>query len=57
MALALSLPDLPARPSIVAITYFVVVFSILFQGLTIGPLVRRISNPAAADGSVKPRRG
>lgn len=42
VALALSLPDIPARPAIVAVTYVVVVFSIVVQGLTVGPLIRRI---------------
>lgn len=41
VALALSLPDVPARDPLVAVTYVLVVFSILVQGLTIGPLVRR----------------
>ena len=47
VALALSLPgmDDPAsatgRDVLLAITYVVVVFSILVQGLTIGPLTRR----------------
>jgi len=45
VALALSLPDIPARPVIIAMTYVVVVFSIIVQGLTIGPLVRRIVPP------------
>jgi len=40
VALALSLPPSPQREMIVAMTYPVVVFSILVQGLTIGPLVR-----------------
>ena len=35
VALALSLPDVPAREPILAITYCVVVFSIVVQGLTI----------------------
>ncbi len=39
VALALSLPPVPAREVILAITYAVVVFSILVQGLTIGWLV------------------
>jgi CPA1 family monovalent cation:H+ antiporter len=43
VALALSLPDIPGRPVIIAITYVVVVFSIVVQGLTIGPLIRRVS--------------
>lgn len=42
VALALSLPGGPVRDDIVAVTYAVVVFSILVQGLTIGPLVRRV---------------
>jgi CPA1 family monovalent cation:H+ antiporter len=41
VALALSLPATPARDSLVALTYCVVVFSILVQGLTIGAVVRR----------------
>lgn len=47
VALALSLPRgsehpaVPGRNAIVAMTYVVVVFSILVQGLTIGPLTRR----------------
>ncbi len=46
VALALSLPDelgrpeVPARDLILAITYVVVVFSILVQGLTLGPMTR-----------------
>jgi Na+:H+ antiporter len=42
IALALSLPPGPERGVIVAITYVIVAFSILVQGLTIGPLVRRL---------------
>lgn len=43
VALALSLPaDLPARDLIVTMTYVVVVFSIVVQGLTVGRLVRWI---------------
>lgn len=40
VALALSLPLGPAREVILTITYLVVAFSILVQGLTIGSLVR-----------------
>jgi monovalent cation:H+ antiporter, CPA1 family len=39
VALALSLPAVPAREVILAVTYAVVVFSIIVQGLTIGRLV------------------
>ncbi len=41
VALALSLPAGPERETLVALTYCVVVFSILVQGLTIKGLVRR----------------
>jgi CPA1 family monovalent cation:H+ antiporter len=45
--MALSLPrDMPGREVILAMTYVVVAFSILVQGLTVGPLARRW--PAAA---------
>ena len=42
VALALSLPTGPERDVLLAITYCVVVFSILVQGLSIGRLVRRV---------------
>lgn len=42
VALALSLPNTPEKPTILAVTYAVVVFSIIVQGLTLKPLVRRI---------------
>lgn len=42
VALALSLPDGETRDTLVAVTYAVVIFSILVQGLTIGPLIRSI---------------
>jgi CPA1 family monovalent cation:H+ antiporter len=45
VALALSLPAGPARDTIQTLTYAVVVFSILGQGLTIGALVRRTMPP------------
>lgn len=41
VALALALPSGPQRDLLLAVTYAVVVFSILVQGLTIGPLLRR----------------
>jgi len=43
VALALSLPESAYKDQILAATYVVVVFSILVQGLTIAPLVRRIT--------------
>jgi CPA1 family monovalent cation:H+ antiporter len=48
VALALSLPESEAKGPILAATYAVVVFSIVVQGLTIGPLARRIVTPARA---------
>ena len=41
VAMALSVPDGLARPVLLKMTLAVVVFSLLVQGLTIGPLVRR----------------
>jgi len=43
VALALSLPIGPERDAILAITYVVVVFSILVQGLSVGRLLRSIA--------------
>lgn len=42
IALALSIDDGPYKKVIIAITYFVVVFSIIVQGLTIGKLANRL---------------
>ncbi|MCB0699702.1 MAG: sodium:proton antiporter [Chitinophagales bacterium] len=42
VALALSLPDAMYRSEFVTITYVVVVFSIIVQGLTIGKLAKRV---------------
>ena len=42
VALALSTPLVPERATIVTITYIVVVFSIVVQGMTLGRLVDRI---------------
>jgi CPA1 family monovalent cation:H+ antiporter len=50
VALALSLPAGPTRDAVVTITYAVVVFSILVQGLTINKVL-------AMGGSGKPGRG
>lgn len=41
-ALALSLPESEWKPAILTATYVVVVFSIVVQGLTVGPLIRRV---------------
>jgi CPA1 family monovalent cation:H+ antiporter len=49
VALALSLPANEYKPTILTITYAVVLFSIIVQGLTIKPLVERI----VARGSIE----
>lgn len=43
VALALSLPEGESRDLVLFITYVVVVFSIVVQGLTIGPFIRRMT--------------
>jgi CPA1 family monovalent cation:H+ antiporter len=56
VALALSVPDSPAKPAILAATYAVVLFSIIVQGSTLGIVARRTiaseKNRKAARGSV-----
>lgn len=47
VALALSLPAGPHRGLIVTATYLVVCFSIIVQGLTVGPVVSRLLRPRA----------
>jgi CPA1 family monovalent cation:H+ antiporter len=42
VALALSLPEFRGRDIVLVSTYVVVIFSILVQGLSIGPLVRKL---------------
>lgn len=42
IALALSVPESPYKQVIIAATYFVVVFSIIIQGLSIGKLAKKI---------------
>lgn len=43
VAMALSLPQGRLRDTLVSVTYVIVVFSIVVQGLTVGPLARRLS--------------
>ncbi len=49
VAMALSLPPDYSRSLVLTLTYFVVVFSILVQGLTVGRVIRMTSGPD--DGS------
>lgn len=48
VALALSLPPSPERQVLLAVTYVVVLASILIQGLTLGPVVRRLTAEGGA---------
>lgn len=43
IALVLAIPEFPQKPMILAATYAVVIFSIVIQGLTLAPLVRRVT--------------
>ena len=57
IAMALSLPAGPEHPSrnlIVAATYAVVVFSVLVQGMTLGPVFGRFMRKELADVPVPP---
>ncbi len=45
VALALSLPSGEMRDLLLTVTYVVVVFSIVVQGLSLGPLVKRLTAP------------
>ncbi|HKI86553.1 MAG TPA: sodium:proton antiporter [Thermoanaerobaculia bacterium] len=49
VAMALSLPASAARNLVLTLTYFVVVFSILVQGLTVGRMVRHSTRASAAE--------
>lgn len=51
IALAMKMPAFDGRDVVLTVTYGIVVFSILVQGLTIGPYVRRIHGAAPAEGA------
>lgn len=59
VALALSLPNNPARPLILAATYAVCAFSVAVQGISFGPLAARLGRapdrPADARAEVRER--
>jgi CPA1 family monovalent cation:H+ antiporter len=48
VAMALSLPDSPAKAPVLTIAYGIVVFSIVVQGLTLAPLAARLMSEAPA---------
>ena len=50
VALALSIPPVPERTTIITITYIIVVFSIVIQGMTLGRLVDRIYPDVQGNG-------
>ena len=52
VAMALSLPANDSRSLVLTLTYFVVVFSILVQGLTVGRVIRMTSGPAVPPQSL-----
>jgi CPA1 family monovalent cation:H+ antiporter len=49
VALALSLPAGPEREAILTVTYMIVVFSIVVQGLTLGPYLRHLEERGGAE--------
>ncbi len=49
VAMALSLPAASSRSLVLTLTYFVVVFSILVQGLTVGRVIRMTSGTSAGN--------
>jgi CPA1 family monovalent cation:H+ antiporter len=49
VALALSLPNNEYKPAILAVTYVVVVFSIIVQGLTMQSLVKHTIREARSN--------
>jgi CPA1 family monovalent cation:H+ antiporter len=54
VAMALSLPAAYSRSLVLTLTYFVVVFSILVQGLTLGRVIRTSAPKAVLQPSVRP---
>jgi Na+:H+ antiporter len=56
LALALSLPEGPQRALILSLTYAVVAFSIVAQGLTFGPLARKVARVASTSETRSARR-
>jgi len=51
VALAMKLPEFEGRTAVLTITYVIVIFSIVVQGLSLGPMLRRMF-PAKAEASV-----
>lgn len=53
VALALALPPGPTKDLLVTATYIVVLFSVLVQGATIGPIIRKFAAISDADTSTR----
>jgi monovalent cation:H+ antiporter, CPA1 family len=53
VALAMKLPEFEGRAAVLTVTYVIVVFSIVVQGLTVGRLIRRMY-PQPPDASGQP---
>jgi len=53
IALVLAMPEFPQKPMVLAATYAIVIFSIVVQALTLGPLVRRLV-PAKRNDTRRP---
>ena len=51
VALALSLPDSEWKPLILTVTYIIVIFSIIVQGLTVTRLAERVGRAPELPGS------
>ncbi|MGY8996002.1 MAG: cation:proton antiporter domain-containing protein, partial [Alphaproteobacteria bacterium] len=54
VALVLSLPPTPEREILLTVTYIVVLFSIIVQGLTMEPVLRKLVRDDVAETSGKP---
>jgi CPA1 family monovalent cation:H+ antiporter len=48
VALVLALPESEWKPMLLTVTYVIVIFSIVVQGLTIGPVIRRFTEAGEA---------
>jgi CPA1 family monovalent cation:H+ antiporter len=54
IALAMKTPDFPGRNAVLTITYAVVVFSIIVQGLSLGALLRRLAPASGSSPAPEP---
>jgi monovalent cation:H+ antiporter, CPA1 family len=52
IALALGLPEIQYRPELLAMVFGVVLFSLVGQGLTIEPLIKRLKVAVVAEGEI-----